>query len=54
MRQEGQSSRCMCSTVSYTKNIIRDGGSTALYDAFTVGTVDTVYTVDTVDTVDMV
>ena len=27
------------------KNIIRDGGSTVLYDAYNVDTVDTVYTV---------
>ena len=32
------------------KNTIRDGGSTALYAAFTV---DTVYTIDLVYTVDM-
>ena len=30
-----------------TKAIIKDGGSTALYAAYTVDTVDTVYTVDT-------
>ena len=32
------------------KNTIRDGGSTALYTAYTVYTGDMVYTVDTVDT----
>ena len=39
------------------RNTIRDGGSTALYTAYTVATVnnvDMVYTVDTVYTVDMV
>ena len=29
------------------KNTIRDGGSTALYTAYTVYTVDTVYTIQT-------
>ena len=43
------------SSLSYvSKNTIRDGGSTALYTAYTVDTVYTVYTIDTVDTVDMV
>ena len=39
------------------KDTIRDGGSTALYAAYTVDTVDsvdTVYTVDMVYTIDMV
>ena len=36
---------------SASKNTIRDGGSTALYAAYTV---DMVFTVDTVYTVDMV
>ena len=43
--------------VTYKRNAIRDGGSTALYAAYTVDTVVTVYTFDTVDivtTVDMV
>ena len=36
------------------KNTIRDGGSTTLYAAYTIGTADTVYTVLMVYTVDMV
>ena len=36
------------------KNTIKDGGSTALFAAYTVDNVDTVYTVDTVDMVDTV
>ena len=36
------------------KNTIRDGGSTALYTAYTVDTVDRAYTVDTVYTVYMI
>ena len=36
-----------CATQS--KNTIRDGGSIALYTAYTVDTVDMAYTVDTVD-----
>ena len=47
----------LCAEDSHPKNTIRDGGSTALYAAYTVDmvfTVDTVYTVDMVFTVDMV
>ena len=43
--------------VCCVKNTIIDGGSTALYTAYTVYTVDMVYTVYTVDmayTVDMI
>ena len=36
------------------KNSIRDGGSTALYAAYTVDKVETVFTASTVYTVDMV
>ena len=43
--------------INTLKNIIRDGGSTALYTTCAVDTVDMVYTFDTVytvDTIDMV
>ena len=40
--------------VIYKRNTIRDGGSTALYAAYTVDTIVTVYTVDTVDMVSLV
>ena len=36
------------------RNMIRDGGSTALYAVYTIGTVDIVYTVDMVYIVDTV
>ena len=41
-------------TENINKNTIRDGGSTALYAAYTVGTVYTVDNVDMVYTADMV
>ena len=44
----------LCAGDSLPKNTIRDGGSTALYAAYTVDTNDMVYTVDMDYTFNMV
>ena len=56
-KSEGSVAMVVCTkaicfvSVLWRKNIIRDGGSTALYAAYTVDTVDMVYTVDTAYTI---